>query len=140
MGTDEPGVDEQEREILREWLHGAHVDIRVVRRQVAALLRIVEGYGEPEHPQERPERAAEPLSGPRAIRWTGDNDEAVQGFLGERYEKVRDGLDENDPRVVWFRNDDLHGYLSWARAGDWLILDGDRITVVEDEHYGGPRE
>lgn len=139
MGIGESGADEQEREVLREWLHGAHVDIRVVRRQVAALLRIVEGYGEPEDPLERPESAAEATGGPRAIRWTGDNDEAVRGFLGARYEKIRGGLQDYGPRVVWFRNNDPHGYLSWARAGDWLIEAGGRITTVADEDYEGPR-
>lgn len=144
MEMDEPQEGTYwERATLRRWLTGERVDIRVVKRQVAALLAFVEeqeGTVTQEDPQERPERSAEGLSGPRALRWTGDNEEAVRDFLGARYEKTRGGLDENDPKVVWFRNDDPHGYLSWARPGDWLILDGDRITVVEDEHYGGPRE
>lgn len=197
MGTDEPQEGTYwERAVLRRWLVGERVDIRVVRRQVAALLeavesqegtsvldslllkstlaldigeianvvqaawenegtlreRLVKGYREiggdyvfeegtveQEHPQERPERAAEATGGPRAIRWTGDNDEAVRGFLGARYEKIRGGLQDYGPRVVWFRNNDPHGYLSWARAGDWLIEAGGRITTVADEDYEGPR-
>lgn len=84
----EPTPDDlQEREVLREWLHGAHADIRVVRRQVAALLRIAEGYEE--HPLERPERAADGLMEVESIQYTPDRLQAVRDWLGDAYDKVR---------------------------------------------------
>lgn len=84
---------------------------------------------------ERAESAAEAPRGPEAIRWTGDNDEAVQGFLGSRFEGIRGGLQDDDPRVLWFRSGVVIGYLSWARPGDWLVRQDDRVSTVTDEHY-----
>lgn len=175
--TDEPAEGAYwERDVLRRWLTGERVDIRVVRQQVAALLTMADqveilrdnylAYSPMEYPQfyavgraldrlyprderdamtkeyprQRPESPAEGSAEPEAIQYTGDNLQAVRDWLGDAYEKTRGGLQHDDPVVVWFRNGDLHGYLSWARAGDWLIMQEGRITTVEDEHYGGPRE
>lgn len=88
---------------------------------------------------ERAESAAEAPRGPEAIRWTGDNDEAVQGFLGPRFEGIRGGPQDDDPRVLWFRSGAMIGYLSWARPGDWLVRQDDRVNTVTDEHRPAPR-
>lgn len=139
----EPTPDDlQEREVLREWLHGAHADIRVVRRQVAALLRIAEGYEE--HPLERPERAADGLMEVESIQYTPDRLQAVRDWLGDAYDKVRGGLSEDDPLVVWF--DPSYGadhgdagcrtHLARVSPGQWLVRDRrGLIQVMTAEEY-----
>lgn len=112
-------------------------------REITGVNVFGEGPVEQEHPQERSERAAEGPGEPEVLRWTGDNEEAVRDFLGDRYEKIRGGLDENDPLVVWFRSGSSgssRAYLSWARPGSWLVRQPDgSVTSVEDVFYRGPR-
>jgi hypothetical protein len=53
-------------------------------------------------PQEPTVRAVEGRTGPEAIQWTGDNLQAVQGFLGDAYDKLRGGIQPRDPYMLWF--------------------------------------
>lgn len=142
-GTPEPQEGTYwERDVLRRWLTGGHVDIRIVKRQVAALLAFVEEQEgmDWEHPLEPAEPLAEALKAPEPIQWTGDNDQAVREWLGGRFEKVRGGLDANDPKVLWFRTGSVGGYLAWARPGDWLIWPKSGfISTMSDEDYRRPR-
>lgn len=63
------------------------------------------------------------------IEYTGDNEKQVAEWLGDAYEKTRGGLQEDDPRVIWFRPQNNSGFLNWARPGDILTRRGTTISA-----------